>query len=118
MTTPNAGGDEIMVWGMFSWSTLGLLISVDTTLNSATYLNIVADHVNSFMAIMFPEMVTFSRTMELATMLGRSQIGLGNINKSLTCFYSQLSPLTSILWSICGTKSEYRFEAWKRHHPI
>ncbi|GBN85621.1 Transposable element Tcb1 transposase [Araneus ventricosus] len=39
---------------MFSWSTLGSLISVDTSLNSTDYLNIVTNHVHSFMAIMFP----------------------------------------------------------------
>ncbi|GBO08427.1 hypothetical protein AVEN_270100-1, partial [Araneus ventricosus] len=54
MTTLKAGGGKIMVWGMISWSTLGVLISVDTTLNSAAYLNIVSDYVHSFMAIMFP----------------------------------------------------------------
>lgn len=54
MTTLQAGGGGTMVWGMFSWSTLGPLISLDITLNSTAYLNIVADHVHSFMATMFP----------------------------------------------------------------
>ncbi|GBO07732.1 hypothetical protein AVEN_204199-1, partial [Araneus ventricosus] len=54
ITTLKAGGGKIMVWGMISWSTLGVLISVDTILNSAAYLNIVTDHDNSFMAIMYP----------------------------------------------------------------
>ncbi|GBM85906.1 hypothetical protein AVEN_191999-1 [Araneus ventricosus] len=45
---------EIKVWGMFSWSTLDPLLSVDTTLNSTAYLNTVANHVHSFMAITFP----------------------------------------------------------------
>ncbi|GBN76099.1 hypothetical protein AVEN_185602-1 [Araneus ventricosus] len=54
MKTLQAGGGGIMVWGMFFWSTLCPLISVDTTLSSAAYLKIVAYHVHSFMAIMFP----------------------------------------------------------------
>lgn len=40
--------------GKVFWSTLGTLISVDTNLNSTAYFNIVADHVHTFMAIMFP----------------------------------------------------------------
>lgn len=55
MTTLQAGGGGIMVWGMFSWSTLGPLISVETSLNSTEYLRIVADHVHPFMAVMFPD---------------------------------------------------------------
>lgn len=36
---------------------------------------------------------TFSRTTYLATVLDQSEIGLRNINESLTCFHDQLSPL-------------------------
>ncbi|GBM97223.1 hypothetical protein AVEN_182041-1 [Araneus ventricosus] len=36
---------------MFFWSTLRPMISVDTTLNSTAYFNIVADHVHSFIVI-------------------------------------------------------------------
>lgn len=107
MTTLQAGYDLIMEWGMFSWSTLGLLISVDTALNSTTYLNIIANHVHSFMEIMSPiEMVILSKTMHLATVLCGYQIGLRNIKKSLSIFYGQLKPLSLILLSICGTKSK------------
>ncbi|GBO26332.1 hypothetical protein AVEN_193237-1 [Araneus ventricosus] len=35
--------------------------------------------------------------------------GFRNINQSLTCFYGQISLLTSIIWSICGTKSKDHF---------
>ncbi|GBO40395.1 hypothetical protein AVEN_242819-1 [Araneus ventricosus] len=45
MTPLQAGG--VMVWGMISWSALGPLISMDTTMNSTAYLNIIADHVHS-----------------------------------------------------------------------
>ncbi|GBN19331.1 hypothetical protein AVEN_59630-1 [Araneus ventricosus] len=54
MTTLQAGVGGIVVWGMFFWSTLGPLVSVDTTLNSTAYLNIISDYVHSFMAIKFP----------------------------------------------------------------
>ncbi|GBN60257.1 hypothetical protein AVEN_42413-1 [Araneus ventricosus] len=47
MTPLQAGGGGVMVWGMISWSALGPLISMDTTMNSTVYLNIIADHVHS-----------------------------------------------------------------------
>ncbi|GBO33401.1 hypothetical protein AVEN_39671-1 [Araneus ventricosus] len=121
MTTLLAGGGGIMVWGMFFWSTLGTLIFVDTTLYITAYLNIVANHVHSFMVIMFPygdghfqqdrtppnvlvpDVITATEPVEWTwdlsagqcTVLDRSQIGLRNINQSL--IHGQLSPLTSIL---------------------
>ncbi|GBM53693.1 hypothetical protein AVEN_233664-1 [Araneus ventricosus] len=64
------------------------------------------------------EMVTFGGTLHRATVLDWSQIGLRNINQSLNCFHGQLSPLISILRSICGTKSRDHFEAWRRSHPF
>jgi len=41
-----------MVWGMFSWDTLGP--SVPIRLNATTYLSIVSDHVHHFMVTMYP----------------------------------------------------------------
>lgn len=58
-----------MVWRMFSRSTLVPFISVNRTLNSTTYLNIVGDHVYSFMDIMFPYGDGLSRTLHLAVVL-------------------------------------------------
>ena len=40
--------------GMFSWHTLDPLIPVYHCLNATAYLSIVADHVNPFMATMYP----------------------------------------------------------------
>ena len=40
----------VMVWGMFSWHTLGPLIPIEQRLNAIAYLNIVADQVHPFMA--------------------------------------------------------------------
>ena len=40
---------------MFCWETLGPGIHVDVTLTRTTYLNIVADQVHPFMAMVFPD---------------------------------------------------------------
>lgn len=61
-------------------------------------------------------MVTYSRTMCLAIVLDRSQLGWKNINQILNCLHVQLSPLTSILFSISVTMSEDHYNAWKCHH--
>jgi len=43
-----------MVWGIFSWHTLGPLVAIGHHLNATAYLRIVSDHVHPFMAIMYP----------------------------------------------------------------
>ncbi len=42
-----AGG--VMVWGIFSWHTVGPLVSIEHRLNATDYLSIVADHIHPFM---------------------------------------------------------------------
>ncbi len=37
-----AGGGDVMVWGIFSWHTLGPLVPIDYHLNATAYLSIVA----------------------------------------------------------------------------
>ncbi len=37
--------DGVMVWGTFSWHTLGSLVPIEHRLNTTVYLSIVADHV-------------------------------------------------------------------------
>ncbi|MCI4388645.1 hypothetical protein PGIGA_G00088540 [Pangasianodon gigas] len=49
-----AGGGSVMLWAMFCWETLGPGIHVDSILTHTTYLNIVADQVHPFMAMLFP----------------------------------------------------------------
>ena len=44
-----------MLWAMFCWETLGPAIHVDGNLTRVTYLNIVADQVHPFMAMVFPD---------------------------------------------------------------
>ncbi len=47
VSTVLAGG--VMVWGIFSWHTLGPLVPIEHHLNATAYLSIVADHVHPFM---------------------------------------------------------------------
>ncbi len=49
-----AGGGGVMVWGIFSWHTLGPLVPIEHRLNAAAYLSIVADHVLPFMTTVYP----------------------------------------------------------------
>jgi len=52
--TVQGGGGGVMVWGMFSWHTLGPLVPIGHRLNATAYLSIVANHVRHFMATMYP----------------------------------------------------------------
>ncbi len=55
-----AGG--VMVWGIFSWHTLGPLVPTEHRLNTTAYLSIVADHVHPFMTTVYHLlMAAFSR---------------------------------------------------------
>ncbi len=49
-----AGGGGVMVWGIFSWHTLGPLVPIEHRLNATVYLSIVADHVHPFMTTVYP----------------------------------------------------------------
>ncbi len=59
-----AGGGGVMVWGIYSWHTLGPLVPIDYRLNTTAYLSIVADHVHPFMTTVYPSSdATSSRIM-------------------------------------------------------
>uniref|UniRef100_A0A9J7X6Q2 Tc3 transposase DNA binding domain-containing protein n=1 Tax=Cyprinus carpio carpio TaxID=630221 RepID=A0A9J7X6Q2_CYPCA len=49
-----AGSVGVMVWGIFSWHTLGPLVPIEHHLNTTAYLSIVADHVHPFMTTVYP----------------------------------------------------------------
>ncbi len=49
-----AGGGGVMVWGIFSWHTLGNLVPIEHRLNATAYPSIVADHVHPFMTTEYP----------------------------------------------------------------
>jgi len=48
VTTVQAGGGDVMVWGMFSWHALGPLVPIGHRLNVTAYLRIVSDHLIPF----------------------------------------------------------------------
>lgn len=54
LSTVQAGGDGVMVWGMLTGHTLGLVIPIQHHLNAAPYLSIVADQMHIFMATIYP----------------------------------------------------------------
>ncbi len=54
-----AGG--IMVWGVFSWHTLGPLVPIEHHLNTTVYLSIVAEHVHLFMTTVYHLLMYFQQ---------------------------------------------------------
>jgi len=64
-----AAGGGVMVWGMFSWHTLGPLMPIGHHLNAMAYLSIVSDHIHPFIATIHPLMATSSRIMHHVTKL-------------------------------------------------
>ncbi len=53
VSTVQAAGGGVMVWGIFSWHTLGPLVPIEHRLNATAYLSIVADHVHPFMTTVY-----------------------------------------------------------------
>ncbi len=51
VSTVQAGGGGVMVWGIFSWHTLCNLVQIVHRLNTTAYLSIVADHVASVVPV-------------------------------------------------------------------
>ncbi len=45
VSTVQADGGGVMVWGIFSWHTLGPLVPIEHCLNATVFLSIVVDHV-------------------------------------------------------------------------
>jgi len=54
VATVQAGGGGVILWGMFSLHTFGLLVPIGHRLNATAYLSIVSVHVHPFMATMYP----------------------------------------------------------------
>ncbi len=50
VSTVQAGGGGVMVWGIFTWHTL---VPIEHCLNATAYLSIVADHVHPFMTTVY-----------------------------------------------------------------
>ncbi len=87
VSTVQAGGGGVMVWGIFSWHTLGPLVPNEHCLNSTVYLSIVADHVHPFMTTVYRSSdATSSRIMLHVTKLKSSQTGF--LNMTMSSLYS------------------------------
>ncbi len=54
VSTVQAGGGGVMVWGIFSWHTFGPLVPIEHSLNATAYRSTVADHVHLFMTTVYP----------------------------------------------------------------
>ncbi len=74
---------SLMVWGIFSWHTLGPLVPIEHGLNTTAYLSIVADHVHPFMTAVYPSSdAPSSRIMHHVTKLKSSKTGFLNMTMS------------------------------------
>ncbi len=84
VSTVQAGGGGLMMWGIFSWHNLGPLVPTEHRLNATAYLNIVADHVHPFITTVYHLlMATSSRIMHHIIKLKSSQTGFLNMISSL-----------------------------------
>ncbi len=61
VSTVQAGGGGVMMWGVFSWHTLGPLVPIEHRLNTTVYLSIVADHVHPFMTTVYHLLMYFQQ---------------------------------------------------------
>ncbi len=92
VSTVQAGGGGVMVWGIFSWHTLDPLVPIEHCLNTAAYRSIVADHVHPFITTVYPSSdATSSGIMHHVTKLKSSQIGFLNMTMS-SLYWSPQSP--------------------------
>ncbi len=87
-------GDGVMMWGIFSWHTLGPLVPIEHYLNTTFYLSIVADHVHPFMTSVYPSSDGYSRIIHHVTKLKLSQTGFLNI--IMGSLYSMLTLLMDV----------------------
>ncbi len=81
-TVKAAGG--VMVWGIFSWPSLGPLVPIEHRLNTTAYLSIVSDHVHPFMTTVYPSFDGYFQ-QDKGTMsqnLKSSQTGFLNVTMS------------------------------------
>ncbi len=61
VSTVQAGAGGVMVSGIFSWHTLGVLVSIEHQLNTTVYLSIVADHLHPFMTTVYHLLMYFQQ---------------------------------------------------------
>ncbi len=80
-----AGGGGVMVWGIFSWNTLGPLVPIEHCLNATAYLSIVPDHVHPFMTTVYPSTDDHFQ-QDNVTKLKSSRTGF--LNMTMSSLYS------------------------------
>ncbi len=85
VSTVQAAGGGVMVWGIFSWYTLGPLVPIEHRLNATAYLSIVADHVHPFMTTVYPSSDGYFQ-QDNVTKLKSSQTGF--LNMTMSSLYS------------------------------
>ncbi len=85
VSTVQAAGGGVMVWGLFSWYTLGPLVPIEHRLNASAYLSIVADHVHPFMTTVYPSSDGYFQ-QDNVTKLKSSQTGF--LNMTMSSLYS------------------------------
>ncbi len=61
VSTVQAGAGGVMVGGIFSWHTLGLLVPIEHRLNTTVYLSIVSDHVHPFITTVYHLLMYFQQ---------------------------------------------------------
>ncbi len=61
VSTVQAAGGGVMVWGIFSLHTLCPLVPIGHCLNDKAYLSIVADHVHPFMTTVYHLLMYFQQ---------------------------------------------------------
>ncbi len=112
VSTVQAGGGGVMVWGIFSWHTLGPLVPIKHRLNATAYLSNVVDHVHPFMTTVYHLlMATSSRIMHHVTKLNSSQTGF--LNMTMSSLYSNglqspdLNPIEH-LWDVVEWEIRWR----------
>ncbi len=77
----------LIVWGIFSWRTLGPWVPIEHRWNTTAYLSIVTDHVHPFMTTVYPSSdATSSRIMHRVTKIKSSQTGF--LNMTMSSLYS------------------------------
>ncbi len=105
-----AAGGGVMVWGIFSWHTLGLLVPIEHCLNATAYLSIVAD-VHPFMTTVYPSSDGYFQQYN-APCHKSSQTGF--LNMTMSSLYSNglYSHQISIQYSTFGMWWNRRFASW------
>ncbi len=74
-----------MVWGIFSWHTVGRLVPIEHNLNATAYLSIVADHLHPFMTTVYSSSDDYFQ-QDNVTKLKSSRAGF--LNMTMSSLYS------------------------------